>query len=197
MWNELKGGCAVLIGFVALALIVILVWQIATAVNEARPETQALRAEQAQHEAAMNRIREQEAAGAAERAATFWRGILNATVVGANIVLAGVPLAALIVLALFAFIEYRNRRDFVTVESVPVARQLAAQGATVPMAMMQVELHGQAAIEAARNPVHQLPPTLRTYSPRYGNHHAPRRLEPPPVAPQLPTPAEAPRAVTP
>mgnify|MGYP000847587641 CR=1 FL=1 len=198
MWNELKGGCAVLFGVIVLALIFALVWQVTSAINEARPETRALRAEQAQHEAAMNRIREEKAANAAAVTAAFAKGILDAAVVGARIVLAGIPLAALAVGLMLAVSHFAHQRQFVEVEGVPVARQLAMQGATVPMALMQVELHGQAAIEAARNPRLDVPRDLRHLSVRYGNQAAPRpRLEAPPTVPQLPTPAETPAVAVP
>ena len=195
----MKGkGCLVLLLFVVfMAFVAATSVSAVLAIREADPATRALRAEQAQHEAAMNRIREQEAAGAAARAATFWAGILDAAVVGARVVLAGVPLAALAVLALLAVGRFSHQRAFVEVEGVPVARALAAQGATVPMAMMQVELHGQAAIAAAQNPRLDVPSDLRHLSVKYGNQAAPRRLEPPPAMPQLPPPAPSPAIAVP
>jgi len=191
-------GCLFLLGFV-----VFMAFATATSVSavfalrEADPATRALRAEQAQHEAAMNRIREAEAASAADRAATFWSGVLDAAVIGARIVLAGAPLAALAVLALFVVGRYTHTRAFVEVEGVPVSRQLAMQGATVPMALMQVELYGQAAIAAAQNPRLDVPRDLRHLSVKYGNQAAPRVLPTPPAAPQLPTPAETPAVAVP
>ena len=188
-------GCLFLLGFV-----VFMAFATATSVSavfalrEADPATRALRAEQAQHEAAMNRIREAEAASAADRAATFWSGVLDAAVIGARIVLAGAPLAALAVLALFVVGRYTHTRAFVEVEGVPVSRQLAMQGATVPMALMQVELYGQAAIAAAQNPRLDVPRDLRHLSVKYGNQAAPRVLPTPPAAPALGRPPEKPAA---
>ena len=152
-WFAILGFLLVL-GFVCIA--------VGVAARELDPATAYQRAEAARHDAAMNAIAEAEAQ---ERAR-----VLAPALALAGAVLALGASGILVVLgAVYAY----HRFQFVNVQGVSVSRQLALDGATVPAMMITVATTGQARIEAARNPAPQLPPGLRSYSPRYANREAP------------------------
>lgn len=165
----------------------------AQAMKEADPATTLARAEAARHAAEMNRIREQQAV---EWAATTAQ-VVNVVKWPFALTLTALMTLTVAGLMLRGSMRAQDHAEFVSVDGIPYSRPLALAGGTHPIAVDRVRLRGQAEIEAARNPVHVLPDSLRTYAPRYGNQ--PARVEALPApqadAPALPAPVAVPSLV--
>ena len=121
----------------------------------------------------------------AEQTARYVDAILPATEAAGTLVILGIPLAAGV--AGYAWLRRRHRDhgEIVLLDgATPLPRQRLLSGFYDDLLHGDVMGRRAADVEKARNPVHQLPPMLRTYSPRYGNHAAPRPTASDPNAPQ-------------
>jgi hypothetical protein len=166
-------GC---IGVLVVLALIIALPVGAYGINKASPATVAF-------ERAMNDQAVKDAAVASEQRSYFMWRVLPVASVSAAFVVMVTPFGILAALLLTAWGIYTQRRDFVIIEGIPVARHLALNGATLPAMLFDAEGRNQARIEAARNPLPRLPDGLRTYQ------HAPRLTDATrQVAPALPAP---------
>ena len=165
---------------------------------------QASPATEARRQADLAYQRQRDAQDLAERAQ---RAELNARLMDAWIPAAQVTGAGVIIvvpiaagLAGYAWLRRRHRdhSDIVLLDgATPLPRQRLLTGFYDELLHGDVMGRRAADVERARNPVHQLPPMLRTYSPRYGNQAAPRIVGSDPNAQALAAPPEPVRTPAP
>lgn len=182
-------------GFVAafgLLAVGVAGWGTAQAMREADPATAMQRAEEARHQAEINRVKEAQA----REWATATADVVN--VVKLPFALTLSALCILAALGVWGYMQLKalHAQQFVEVAGIPVSRPLAYQGATLGMAADRVHLRGLADIEAARQPVLPAPVagSKMTINLRPGPVATPTgpALPAPDAAPALPAPVAVP-----
>ena len=136
-------GCIAAFGLLAVG---VAGWGTAQAMREADPATAMQRAEEARHQAEINRVKEAQARNMASATADV------VAVVKLPFALTLSALCILAALGVWGYMQLKalHVRQFIEVAGIPVSRPLAYQGATLPMAADRVHLLGLADVEHAK-----------------------------------------------